>query len=114
MTFVLAGAAQQVLRDRLPLAFRIEANRFDRIDGPLVLATDEALANALCHRDYPIGSGSIVVAIYNASPKVTSSGTAELKRSSNSRIVSEHPGWIAWGAIMASGSKTNLLSCILG
>lgn len=75
--FVLLRAAERFLRDSLPIAGRIEAERFERIDEPLVppLATREALANALCHRDYSIGGGSIGVAIYDNRLEITSTGT---------------------------------------
>ena len=39
------------------------------------LATREALANALCHRDYSIGGGSVGIAIYDDRLEVTSSGS---------------------------------------
>ena len=49
--FTLLRSAERFLRDTLPIAGRIEADRFERIDEPLYppLATREALANALCH-----------------------------------------------------------------
>lgn len=45
-----------------------------RIDEPLYppLALREALANALCHRDYAIGGGSVAVAVYDDRLEVTS------------------------------------------
>ena len=75
--FALLGAAERFLRETLPIAGRFEPGRMDRIDEPLypVLATREALANALCHRDYAIGSGSIGVAVYDDRLEVTSPGT---------------------------------------
>ena len=61
----------------LPIAGRFEQDRFERIDDPLYppLATREALANALCHRDYSIGGGSVGVAVYDDRLEVTSSGS---------------------------------------
>ena len=49
----------------------------ERIDEPLYppLATREALANALCHRDYSIGGGSVGIAVYDDRLEVTSSGS---------------------------------------
>ena len=75
--FTLFSAAERLLRGTLPIAVRIEAGRFDRIDEPLypAVALREALANALCHRDYAIGGGSVGVAIYDDRLEVTSSGT---------------------------------------
>ena len=75
--FVLLANAERFLRDTLPIAGRFEADRFERIDEPLYppLATRESLANALCHRDYAIGGGSVGVAVYDDRLEVTSSGT---------------------------------------
>ncbi len=74
--FSLLRAAERFLRDTLPIAGRIEEDRIERIDEPLLppLATREALANALCHRDYSIGGGSVGVAIYDDRLEVTSTG----------------------------------------
>ena len=75
--FALLASAERFLRDSLPIAGRFESDRFERIDEPLYppLATREALANALCHRDYSIGGGSVGVAIYDDRLEVTSSGS---------------------------------------
>ena len=75
--FTLLDAAERFLRETLPIAGRIEPDRFDRVDEPLYppLATREALANALCHRDYSIGGGSVGVAVYDDRLEVTSSGS---------------------------------------
>ena len=73
----LLASAERFLRETLPIAGRFEADRFERIDEPLYppLATRESLANALCHRDYSIGGGSVGVAVYDDRLEVTSSGT---------------------------------------
>ena len=75
--FTLLANAERFLRDTLPIAGRFEQDRFERIDEPLYppLATREALANALCHRDYSIGGGSVGVAVYDDRLEVTSSGS---------------------------------------
>ena len=75
--FTLLANAERFLRDTLPIAGRFEQDRFERIDEPLYppLATREALANALCHRDYSSGGGSVGVAIYDDRLEVTSSGS---------------------------------------
>lgn len=54
----------------------IGAERDDRKDEPLYPrpAVREAMANALCHRDYSIGGGSASIAIYDNRLEVTSSG----------------------------------------
>ena len=75
--FTLFGNAEKFLRDTLPIAGRFEQDRFERIDEPLYppLATREAIANALCHRDYSIGGGSVGIAVYDDRLEVTSSGS---------------------------------------
>ena len=74
--FVLFAAAQRFLRETLPIAGRFEPDRFERIDEPLYPpdATREAIANALCHRDYAIVGGSIGLAVYDDRLEVTSAG----------------------------------------
>ncbi len=75
--FTLLANAERFLRDTLPIAGRFEQDRIERIDEPLYppLAIREALANALCHRDYSIGGGSVGIAIYDDRLEVTSSGS---------------------------------------
>ena len=75
--FTLLANAERFLRDALPIAGRFEQDRFERIDEPLYppLATREALANALCHRDYFIGGGSVGIAVYDDRLEFTSSGS---------------------------------------
>ena len=70
--FRLLASAEQFLSDTLPLGGRSE-----RIDRPLYphLAIREALANALCHRDYSIGGGSVGIAVYDDRLEITSSGS---------------------------------------
>lgn len=74
--FALLASAERFLQETLPIAGRFESGRMARIDAPLYppLATREALANALCHRDYAIGGGSVGVAVYDDCLEVTSSG----------------------------------------
>ena len=75
--FTLLTNAERFLRDTLPIAGRFEQDSFERIDEPLYppLATREALANALCHRDYSIGGGSVGIAVYDDRLEITSSGS---------------------------------------
>lgn len=75
--FSLLSHAERFLRDTLPIAGRFEPDRIERIDAPLYppLAIREALANALCHRDYAIGGGSVGVAVYDDRLEITSSGS---------------------------------------
>jgi ATP-dependent DNA helicase RecG len=74
--FELLLKAERFLRDNLPVAGRIAPGLFERVDDPLYPpeALREALANAFCHRDYAIGSGSVAVGIYDDRLEVTSSG----------------------------------------
>ncbi len=75
--FKLLRDAELFVRDHNPIAGRFEVDRFERIDEPLypLLVVREAIANALCHRDYAIGGGSVGLAIYDDRLEVTSSGT---------------------------------------
>lgn len=74
--FTLLAKAQTFLNDHLPIASRFEPGSFQRIDIPLYppSATREAVVNALCHRDYSIGGGSVGVAVYDDRLEVTSTG----------------------------------------
>lgn len=74
--FDLFVRAQRFLRDHLPVAGRIVPNLFERVDDPLYppAALREALANALCHRDYSIGGGAISVAVYDDRLEISSTG----------------------------------------
>jgi ATP-dependent DNA helicase RecG len=74
--FDLLIRAQRFLRDHLPVAGRVVPNLFERIDDPLYppVALREALANALCHRDYSFPGGSVGVAIYDDRLEITSTG----------------------------------------
>jgi ATP-dependent DNA helicase RecG len=75
--FDLFQRAQRFLLDHMPIAGRFEPGRMERIDEPAYspLAFREAIANAICHRDYASGGSSIGVAIYDDRLEVTSSGT---------------------------------------
>jgi ATP-dependent DNA helicase RecG len=74
--FELLTRAQRFLRDHLPVAGRVVPNLFERADDPLYppVALREALANALCHRDYGMAGGSVGVAIYDDRLEITSTG----------------------------------------
>ena len=70
--FRLLSSAEQFLNDTLPIV-----GRSGRMEGSLYphLAIREALANALCHRDYSIGDGSVGMAVYDDRLEITSSGS---------------------------------------
>jgi ATP-dependent DNA helicase RecG len=75
--FDLFQRAQRFVLDHMPIAGRFEPGRMERIDEPAYspLAFREAIANAICHRDYASGGSSIGVAMYDDRLEVTSSGT---------------------------------------
>lgn len=92
--FTLLLQAQRFLREHLPIAGRIVPNLFERVDDPLYPpeALREALVNAICHRDYGVGSGGINLAIYDDRLEISSTGLlphgltpADLKRPHASR-----------------------------
>jgi len=99
--FGLLKAAERFLRDTLPIAGRFEAGNLERIDEPLYppLATREALANALCHRDYSIGGGSLGVAIYDDRLEVTSSGTLHFGLTPE-KLLAQHES-LPWNPLIA-------------
>lgn len=74
--FDLLIRAERFLRDNLPVAGRVVPNLFERADDPLypVEALREALANAICHRDYAPGGGSVGLAIFDDRLEISSSG----------------------------------------
>jgi ATP-dependent DNA helicase RecG len=74
--FDLYLRGQRFLRDHLPVAGRIVPSLFERVDDPLYPpeALREALANALCHRDYRAGGGSVSLAIFDDRLEITSTG----------------------------------------
>jgi len=73
--FMLFIEAQRFMRQHLPIAGRIVPGLFERQDDPLYppAALREALANALCHRDYSV-SGAVSIAIYDDRLEITSVG----------------------------------------
>ena len=74
--FRLLVHADKFLRSNLPVAGRVEPGLFERADDPLYppIVLREALANAICHRDYTIGGGSVAIAIFDDRLEITSSG----------------------------------------
>ncbi len=74
--FDLLVEAQRFLRQHLPVAGRVVPDLFERIDDPLypLEALREALANAICHRDYSTGSGAVSVAIFDDRLEISSIG----------------------------------------
>lgn len=68
--------AQRFLREHLPVAGRVEPELFEREDEPLypTEALREALANALCHREYESSGGSISIGIFDDRLEISSIG----------------------------------------
>ncbi|MBI4882150.1 MAG: putative DNA binding domain-containing protein [Planctomycetes bacterium] len=69
--------AERFLLEHMPIAGRFDPGSMVRIDEPAYapLAFREAVANAICHREYTSGGSSVGVAIYDDRLEVTSSGT---------------------------------------
>ena len=74
--FELLRLGDRFLRETLPVAGRVLPGVFERVDEPLypLEALREVIANAICHRDYGIGGGSIAIGVYDDRLEVTSSG----------------------------------------
>ena len=64
-----------------------------------LLAIREALANAICHRDYSIGGGSVGVAVYDDRLEVTSSGSLHFGLTPEKLFV-QH-GSLPWNPLIA-------------
>ena len=76
----LLSEAMQFLSRHLPVAGRIEAGLFERVDEPLFppVALREALVNAFCHREYSQIGGAVSLAIYDDRLEVWSTGSLPL------------------------------------
>ena len=100
-TFDLLVRGQRFLRDHLPVAGRIVPGLFERVDDPLYPpeALREALANALCHRDYGAGGGSVSLAIYDDRLEIASVGPLPFGQTPRELMV-PHPSR-PWNPILA-------------
>jgi len=74
--FAILRRAESFLMDHVPIAGRVISGKMVREDQPGYppRATREALANALCHRDYTIPGGAVAVAMYNDHLEITNPG----------------------------------------
>ena len=65
--FSLLRRGESFLMDHVPISGRIVPGKMIREDYPLYppFATREAIANAICHRDYMIGGGAVAIAMYD-------------------------------------------------
>jgi len=74
--FALLRRAESFLMDHVPIAGRVAPGKMIREDQPWYppRATREALANALCHRDYTIHGGAVTVAMYDYQLEISNPG----------------------------------------
>lgn len=74
--FDLLRRGETFFRDHVHIAGRVEEGRMRRQDRPAYppRATREAIANAICHRDYAIHGGALSVAMYDDRLEVASPG----------------------------------------
>lgn len=75
--FTLYQQAQAFLLEHIRIAGKVEGGSFERTDTPAypLDALREALANALCHRDYAEPGGAIDLAIYDDRIDIVNSGS---------------------------------------
>ncbi len=75
--FELLRLGSKFLRESLPVAGRVLPGVFARVDEPIypLESLREAIANAICHRDYAVGGGSIAIGVYDDRLEITSSGS---------------------------------------
>jgi len=75
--FSLLMRAESFLMDHVPIAGRVIPGKMIREDHPWYppRATREAIANAICHRDYKIPGGAVAVAMYDDHLEITNPGT---------------------------------------
>ena len=74
--FSLLRRAETFLLDHVPVAGKVRSGRLTRDDRPLYppRATREALANALCHRDYASAAGTVTLAMYDDRLEIANPG----------------------------------------
>lgn len=74
--FEVLRAADRFIRMHVPVAGRVVPNLFQRIDDPLYppVALREALANAVCHREYAAFGGAIAVAVFDDRLEISNPG----------------------------------------
>ncbi len=77
--FALLRRAESFLMDHVPIAGRVVPGKMIREDQPWYppRATREALANAICHRDYTLPGGAVAVAMYDDHLEVTNPGALQ-------------------------------------
>lgn len=100
--FQLFVRAQRFLHEHLPVAGRIVPGLYERVDDPLYPpeALREALANALCHRDYGIHGGSVGIAIFDDRLEISSTGPLRFGLRTMD-LTAPHPS-LPWNPTIAS------------
>ena len=75
--FDLLRRGESFLMDHVPISGRVVPGKMIREDYPLYppLATREALANAICHRDYTTPGGAVAMAMYDDRLEIINPGT---------------------------------------
>ena len=75
--FDLLRRAESFLLDHMPIAGRVVDGKMRREDYPMYppRAIREAVANAICHRDYTNHGGSVALAMYNDHLEVINPGS---------------------------------------
>jgi len=74
--FSLLRRAERFLLDHVPIAGRVLPGKLIREDNPWYppSATREALANAICHRDYSVPGGAVSLAMHNQRIEIANPG----------------------------------------
>ena len=74
--FDLLRRGEDFLHDHVPIAGRVVEGKMRREDRPAYppRATREALANAICHRDYIVPGAAVAVAMYDDHLEIVSPG----------------------------------------
>ena len=74
--FSLLRRGESFLMDHVPIAGQVIPGKMVRKDQPWYppRATREALANALCHRDYTMPGGAVAIAMYDDHLEITNPG----------------------------------------
>lgn len=100
--FALLSRAQSFLMDHVPIAGRVVSGKMIREDQPWYppRATREAIANALCHRDYTIPGGAVAVALYDDHLEIINPGTFHFDITPE-KLVQPHESR-PWNPIIAS------------
>lgn len=74
--FSLLKRAESFLMDHVPISGRVVPGKMVRDDRPWYppRATREAIANAICHRDYTAAGGTVALAMYDDHLEITNPG----------------------------------------